>query len=677
MEHSQALDKPPTLLKWRALIGAILVHAVVTAINFYSNNNSYIAAYFKKQPQSTIVTLQIWQLFDTVGCVFGVKVAEKYGFKLTIFVLLAGFALLNLIASFFKSVYLFMFVYSTIAGLFTGAGYLISLYISWTYWPEKKSIVTGLVLFSFGIFPSLYAPISASVINPNKAEAGKPEYSERLPWLFQFYAIVYTVVGMLAWVIIPNPWTSQHYQEKEEARKVLKNLDHIDEHHQAAAHAVIYRDMHQAEYKGFKLSKEDIMEVIKHELLHEVQHVGDGFNAVLIDSLSWDRLQDMILQKMKYHKEEESVHHPMEVYNKKRRHLHAKSGSGKFSRKKHHKHSKAQLKLHSGAHEIDEHMNGTVSNPDITLMPPKRKVIVPDGEAIYKKLQEIRQTECSSLKQGVFSIGFLFIFLISLGVSAFIFFITSNWKSYYMKVFAQEGIKVSDGKLSLIITFGAIANALARILVGVLLMKINLKIVLIGICSVTALASFTFQSLLKNYGMGVLYIMVMYFVLGTTVTSLPTLSSKVFGANYGTKLYPVFFIAYRISSFGQYFLYAFYGKNDDSGMMFYLFGAMAVVALILSVFINLSPNWKLSLYPQTHHEHEHLDNHPMETDKNLVTKTEGPQPPTQRDPSVGITQRDPSVGISHNLPLESSKPETEKNQIDALPSDQQKKPENI
>jgi MFS family permease len=668
MEHGPALDKPPTLLKWRALIGAVLVHAVVTAINYYSNNNSYIAAYFKKQPQSTIVTLQIWQLFDTVGCVFGVKVAEKFGFKLTIFVLLAGFALLNLIASFFKSIYLFMFVYSTVAGLFTGAGYLISLFIAWTYWPERKSVVTGLVLFSFGIFPSLYAPISASVINPNKAPITSPQYSERLPWLFQFYSIVYAVIGLLAWLVIPGPWTSQHFKEKEEARKVLKDLDHLDDHHHAAAHAVIYRDLHHAEYKGFKLSKQDIMEVIKHELLHEVQHVGDGLNAVLIESLSWDRLQDMILHKMKYHREEESVHHPLEVFSKKKKHLHAKSGSGKAGRKKHHKHSKAHLKLHSGEDAADEHVNGVVSNPDLTKHPAKRRVIVPDGEAIYKKLQEIRQTECSSLRQGVLSVSFLFIFLISLGVSAFIFFITSNWKSYYMKVFAQEGIKVSDGKLSLIITYGAIANALARISVGVLLMRVNLKIVLIGISSVTALASFTFPSLLKNYGMGVLYIMVMYFVLGTTVTSLPTLSSKVFGANYGTKLYPVFFIAYRISSFGQYFLYAFYGKNDDSGMMYYLFGAMAVVALVLSVIINLSPNWKLSLYPEHHPEHEQLDNHPIETDKNLVTKTDGPQPPTQRDPSDGIT---------HTLPLESSKPEAEKPQTDALPSIQQKKPEQV
>jgi hypothetical protein len=317
---------------------------------------------------------------------------------------------------------------------------------------------------------------------------------------------------------------------------------------------------------------------------------------------------------MKYHKHGETEHPALEGYHEKRLMLHGKS--------------LPENAIHN--YEANGLMNFT-SAPQMPKPVAKRSIITHDAEAIYKKLQEIRLNECTSLKQSIISLSFLLLFCLAIGSSIFIFFISSNWKAYFNKVFKEHGLKVSDSSLSLMVTFGALANSFARLSMGFLLIKVKLRIILIFMSSVVSVAAFTFLSLMKSYGWGVAYMMVVWMMYGVVVSSLPSLSIQVFGANYGTKVYPVFFLAFRVSSFGQFFLYSFYGKTDESGMMFYLFGSMAVCAIIIASLMNFNPVWqKSSVAPK-----DDLATFPGETERHLETARDSDTP--SKKPINGVS----------------------------------------
>ena len=135
---------------------------------------------------------------------------------------------------------------------------------------------------------------------------------------------------------------------------------------------------------------------------------------------------------------------------------------------------------------------------------------------------------------------------------------------------------------------------------------------------------------MKSYGLGVFYLSIIWVSFGMYVTVLPTMSASIFGTTYGTQIYPLFFLGFSVSSFGQYFFYAFYGKTDESGMMFYLFGAIGVVSLLYAIFINLTPNWKKSTKPAT------ARSEPQEITNSL--QTEGPN---TKDSRMLMTDRPP------------------------------------
>ena len=598
MDPNSVIKKPPTVKKWLALISAMLMHLIVPAINYFSNTNSYVAGYFKMDSGSTIVILQIWTLSETISSCTCLKVCEKIGFRTAAWICFIAFPLLHLICSFIKNYYAFAFIFSIVAGLFTGTGYLIALYVSWTYWPDKKSIVTGIILFTYGIAPSIFSPLSTAIINPKKLEQGQKGFGDNLPFLFQIYAIIYGAIGVLACLLMPAPYMTEHHEEKRLAKHILHNYNHADQKHMQAAQEVMHRNNFGANYKGFLISKKDIISVHKHELMNQVDHIGDGPHALLINFLKWDRIQDLVVPNMKFHKVTETKHEHLASWLEEQKKLHGSSMPNNI------------------IHDYEVLKNIRLSDPGLIRKQasPTRQIISHDGEAIYKKLIEIKQKGPESFKKAIFSLSFFNVMLMTICCTLFPFFLISNWKDYYMIIFKKEGLITTDASLSLMVTYSAVSNSLSRLIIGVAILKVKLRYLMIAQNVIVVFSAFSFQSIMKSYGLGVFYLVIIWFSIGMYVTLLPTMSASIFGTTFGTQVYPLFFLGFSISSFAQYFLYAFYGKNDSSGMMFYLFGAIGTVSLLYSIFINLQPNWNNSTKPATSTSEVQETDRPMQTE---------------------------------------------------------------
>ena len=60
-------------------------------------------------------------------------------------------------------------------GFGIGIGYYPILKNSWKYFPEKKGLITGIVLCAFGLSPFIFTTLADLIINPN----GKYEYDKK------------------------------------------------------------------------------------------------------------------------------------------------------------------------------------------------------------------------------------------------------------------------------------------------------------------------------------------------------------------------------------------------------------------------------------------------------------------------------------------------------------------
>jgi OFA family oxalate/formate antiporter-like MFS transporter len=97
---------------------------------------------------------------------FGIKLAEKIGFSGVNWVAFGLYSLVNLLCSQLSNYNLLIYFYSLGSGFSCGLGYLMGIYIAWTYYPDKKGVVTGIILFTAGVSASILSPMTTYILNP-------------------------------------------------------------------------------------------------------------------------------------------------------------------------------------------------------------------------------------------------------------------------------------------------------------------------------------------------------------------------------------------------------------------------------------------------------------------------------------------------------------------------------
>ena len=136
--------------------------------------------------------------------------ADKFGFKTVTVFALTGFSLVNLATAYLNNYYAYILIYAVGSGCFLGLGYLLSLYIAWTYFPTKKSLITGLCLLATGLCPSIMSPITSAIANPDNIEDHTdPDYSKNVPLLFQCLAGIFGVFTAIVFIVLPSPRLSE------------------------------------------------------------------------------------------------------------------------------------------------------------------------------------------------------------------------------------------------------------------------------------------------------------------------------------------------------------------------------------------------------------------------------------------------------------------------------------
>jgi hypothetical protein len=214
-DPEQAIAKPSTFLKLRALIAAMLINILIGSYYVYGNINGYVAVFLNEDPSKTAFIQPLWLLIQGGGVVFSIRMCECFGYRFVNFWAFFVYILTNLACAWIKNIWLFFLTFGIVSGIAVGFGYLPALYIAWTYYPNNKSLVTGLILFWAGLSTLILAPLTTAIVNPDNLPVEKYYMLvDNVPKMWFTVSGLYTVIWVISASLQPNPWDAEEENEK-------------------------------------------------------------------------------------------------------------------------------------------------------------------------------------------------------------------------------------------------------------------------------------------------------------------------------------------------------------------------------------------------------------------------------------------------------------------------------
>ena len=154
------------------VIGSIIIYMVFGSLYTWSNINVYLVSYLKQynSPNIEIVDgffiMPIVLVISNFSNYFGTTIEEKLGFKKCLFLTLlmaCGSHFILIFTTRLVAIYFLMIIF----GIAIGFSYIGITKNAWYYYPEKKGLISGIILFGYGGSSMIFSGFADSIINPN------------------------------------------------------------------------------------------------------------------------------------------------------------------------------------------------------------------------------------------------------------------------------------------------------------------------------------------------------------------------------------------------------------------------------------------------------------------------------------------------------------------------------
>jgi OFA family oxalate/formate antiporter-like MFS transporter len=166
------------------LAGTVLTHLIIGNILGFSNIIPYLKSYLYYQ-NSNITEEDLFFISPiaiSIANILPIITGFLDNFYGTKFLLIVGMMLLvisQLLVHTYITNYKILVLAYILFGICNSLTYLPNLKNCWKYFPEKKGLITGLVLSSFGLSAFIFTAIGDYIINPeSKPKNNQKVYSE-------------------------------------------------------------------------------------------------------------------------------------------------------------------------------------------------------------------------------------------------------------------------------------------------------------------------------------------------------------------------------------------------------------------------------------------------------------------------------------------------------------------
>lgn len=149
---------------------------------------------------------------------FGIKIAEKIGYRVTIGICSCSIALAFLIISYIQEIGGFIAVYCIMVGVSGGLAYMLPIICGWRYFPNRRGIVSGITIGGYGFGSFIMNFICKAIANPENEHASvevkedgatvkyfDSKVGDRVPNMLRIMALVYIIMAIISTLLIRFP----------------------------------------------------------------------------------------------------------------------------------------------------------------------------------------------------------------------------------------------------------------------------------------------------------------------------------------------------------------------------------------------------------------------------------------------------------------------------------------
>jgi len=117
--------------------------------------------------------------------------------------------------SFVQSFGTFLFTYSSLFGIGIGFGYMAPLISGWSYFPDRKGFVSGVIISGFGFGAFVFSYITQAYVNPDNLSPTivvkngnvtdhffTDEVANRVPGMFRLLALLWAILTVIAVILV-------------------------------------------------------------------------------------------------------------------------------------------------------------------------------------------------------------------------------------------------------------------------------------------------------------------------------------------------------------------------------------------------------------------------------------------------------------------------------------------
>lgn len=211
-----------------SVLSAIIFNVICGSLNTWSSINGYYISYLRKyNPSIQLVDgYFIRDIISVTSMIIGPLVSlmdNKIGVKYTILISSIINIIVNLVIYFSTNLYV---IYSCMFGLgfIMCANYLPIIKNALLYYPEKKGLINGLILFSFGSGSLIYIYIADSIINPEFRKMNPQTHffdddiAQNTPTYFKYFNIINNTLIIIGFLILFE------YKKDENEKETEKKL---------------------------------------------------------------------------------------------------------------------------------------------------------------------------------------------------------------------------------------------------------------------------------------------------------------------------------------------------------------------------------------------------------------------------------------------------------------------
>ena len=221
MEITSGFERqPPSKLHgYLTVFGGILIHLFCGNLYLWGNISNYVVTYYHFLGDSgarlsfAVYILTISFTTQSIFTPLGPYLQKRWNPKL---VLLLGASIMNLAvlgASYCKSWAMFVFLYAFCFPAGIGIVYWVPIMCGWEWFPERKGLISGLIVAGYGFGAFIFGFVTTAIANPDNIKPHTPDdgtgdpdklfpkdVGERVPEMFRtclVYWAIFSVISIL------------------------------------------------------------------------------------------------------------------------------------------------------------------------------------------------------------------------------------------------------------------------------------------------------------------------------------------------------------------------------------------------------------------------------------------------------------------------------------------------